>query len=394
MSDADFRVLLDAYLSSIDGDAVQYANHQSPFILPEPNPDLLKLLFRHTQTLFQNDPVLLEITSPCIIIGDIHGQILDLLRILNTFGNPSPLHYLFLGDLVDRGEFSLETLVIPLLLKSLWPDSVFVIRGNHEFRQLCSQSGFLKQMTEIFNDATLYDDALRIFRELPFAARIDNAILCVHGGIGPNLLSVDQIRFIQRPIEDFGDVNINSLVWSDPSDKIATFEPSVARGVGFIFGALGLTNFLERSKLDVLVRAHECVSEGYEAHFDSRCLTIFSASNYGMSGNRSAVLEVKSAKSFKVRDFPALPWFSRKDVVFKTGGKTTVLRSRRALGLCPKLSLATDSGASLFAQKRSTSVALPRLGVQDIDRDGSTSQPSLLHFMGTGRRFGRRISIA
>jgi protein phosphatase len=375
MCENDFRVLLDAYLSALDGDASRYATKQTTLVLPEPNPDLFRLLFRQAQTLFQSDPVLLDISSPCIIVGDIHGQILDLLRILLTFGIPGPIRYLFLGDLVDRGEFSLEALVIPLLLKVIWPDHVFILRGNHEFRQLCSQSGFLKEMIDIFGNSLLYDEAIRVFREMPFAARVDGSMLCVHGGIGPGLMAAEHILFIQRPIDEFGDENVDALVWSDPSEDITMFEPSAARGAGFRFGCLGLVNFLDRSNLNLLVRAHECVADGYEYHFGSRCITIFSASNYCMSGNRGAVLEVTSAQCFRARDFPALTWLSRKDVVFKMCGKSSVLRSRRSIGMCPKLSSTSGSGLSLFIQKKghsvpsAMSVSLPPLDRQEFEEE-------------------------
>jgi protein phosphatase len=337
MSSTDFRALLDGYLSALSDDANLYANRTLSLVLPTPNPDLLRFLFRQVQTLFQSDPVLLDIPTPCIIIGDIHGQVLDLLRILITFGQPCPLHYLFLGDLVDRGEFSIETLVIPFLLKSLYPEHVFVIRGNHEFTQLSSTSGFLSEITAVFGNSKLYDEAVRAFREIPLAARVDGSILCVHGGIGPGIFSLEDIRSIQRPIDDFNDPVVESLVWSDPSSQISTFERSSARGAGFLFGEDGLTPFLEQSKLTVLVRAHECVSEGYAANHGGKCLTVFSASNYCMSGNRGAVLEVVNGACCRPRHFNALSALSRKEVVFKSCGRASVFRPRAALVMCPRL---------------------------------------------------------
>jgi protein phosphatase len=340
MSARDFSALLDGYLSALSDDADSYANQTLSLVLPTPDPDLLWFLFRQVQKLFQSDPILLDVKTPCVIIGDIHGQILDLLRILRTFRKPGPLHYLFLGDLVDRGEFSVETLIVAFLLKSLYPEYVSVIRGNHEFNQLCATSGFLTEITEVFGNTKLYEEAIRTFRHMPLAARVGKSILCVHGGIGPDIYSLDDISTISRPIEDFDDPTVDALVWSDPSDQVTTFERSSARGAGFLFGEAGLAPFLERSGLDVLVRAHECVVDGYEAKHGGKCLTVFSASNYCMSGNRGAVLEVMSGQSYRPRFFSALQWLSRKDVVFKMCSRMSVVRPPTSRVIAPKVATA------------------------------------------------------
>jgi protein phosphatase len=185
-------------------DVTKYATRQIPLSLPVLDAPVLTALFRDVQAIFKSEPVLLEVGSPCIIVGDLHGQILDLIRILNTFGLPSRQRYVFLGDLVDRGEFSIETLVVVLLLKVIWPEQVYLIRGNHEFQLLCSQGGYMMQMFETFGDLMLYQASVQMFGFIPLAARIDKVILCVHGGIGPELTDVNVINTIFRPVDNFG----------------------------------------------------------------------------------------------------------------------------------------------------------------------------------------------
>jgi protein phosphatase len=253
------------------------------------------------------------------VIGDIHGHVLDLIRILHTVGLPRAHSLLFLGDLVDRGEFSIETLVIVFLLKVLFPERVFLIRGNHEFSMLCSQgtNGFRHQLMTVYDSEPLYQQAVQVFHFIPLAAVIDDKILCVHGGIGPSLSEAAAIAAIQRPIEEIGDPRVDALTWSDPALDIDTYEPSRVRGAGFLFGATALNNFLAASRLAILVRAHECVVDGYEWLFAGKCLTVFSASNYcGTVKNQAAVFEVRTPDDWAIRPFPALDWLTRAECSF------------------------------------------------------------------------------
>jgi protein phosphatase len=237
--DADsqsFRTLYAAYSTALSGDVTKHASQQTKLILPHPDPSISTRLFRHVHGIFREEPILLELHSPVIIIGDIHGQILDLFRILNTYGNPGCQTYLFLGDLVDRGEFSIEALLCVFLLKAIWPDSVYVIRGNHEFSGLCSQCGFMAQVQSFFGSTLFYNDAIQVFPDMPLAARIDDDILCVHGGIGPQMFNLQSIANIERPVADFGDTVIDSLVWSDPNVDVSEFEESATRGPVIFLG--------------------------------------------------------------------------------------------------------------------------------------------------------------
>jgi protein phosphatase len=309
-----FRAALDAYLTAASGDLSLYASGEKSLTLPLLSPDFLTSLFRHCQSVLACEPTLLDISSRCFVIGDIHGQVLDLIRILHTVGLPHAHSLLFLGDLVDRGEFSIETLVIVFLLKALYPERVFLIRGNHEFSVLCSQgnNGFKHQMMNVYNNEALYQQAVQVFHFIPLAARIDGKILCVHGGIGPSLSDVSAIAAILRPIEDIGDPLVDALTWSDPDEHVDTYEPSTTRGVGYLFGEAALRAFLAASKLAMLVRAHECVLDGYEWMFKGICVTVFSASNYcGVVKNQAAVLEVRNPQEWEIHPFPALSWLTR-----------------------------------------------------------------------------------
>jgi protein phosphatase len=349
LMDPGFRALFDLYSSALSGDVSRYAERQSPLVLPRPEPALLSRLFHVARDLFELEPTLLRLAAPCVVVGDIHGQILDLFRILNTFGAPGRLTYLFLGDLVDRGEFSIEALVTVFLLKVLHPERVFLIRGNHEFNALCSHCGFMSQMHEFFQTGSLYDDAVRAFSQIPLAALIGQSTLCVHGGIGPSVLTASSVEWLTRPIDDFGDDILDSLVWSDPDAAIDGFAPSQSRGVGYAFGGAALAAFLEESHLTLLVRAHECVPDGARESFGGRLVTVFSASNYcGLMGNHAAVLEVTGPGAYQVHAFAPLPWLLRSSVQFLNAAGEARAATEIASGRRLKTGLAQSASDALL----------------------------------------------
>jgi protein phosphatase len=233
-----FRAALDSYLTAASGDVSVYASGHRPLSLPLLSPTLLTSLFRDCQSFFACEPTLLTISSPCFVISDIRGHVLDLIRILHTVGLPRTHSLLFLGDLVDRGEFSIETLVVVFLLKVLFPERLFLIRGNREFSVLCSQgaSSFWHQLMTVYNSEPLYQQAVQVFHFIPLAAMIDGKILCVHGGIDPSLSEAAVIAAIPRPIEEIGEPRVDALTWSDPVLDFDTYEPSRVRVEGFLFG--------------------------------------------------------------------------------------------------------------------------------------------------------------
>lgn len=296
-----------------------YAKHKYLLRLPFPNPNLIRDLFIEVRNIFETEAVILDVHSPVVVVGDLHGHILDLYRILTIFGLPSQRRrYLFLGDFVDRGEFSIEVIIIVFILKVLFPDQIFIIRGNHEFEFLCSQCGFMTQMIDFFGDNTLFNECETTFEYIPLAARIDNKILCVHGGIGPEFTSVSQLYSIRRPIDDYDGI-IDSLVWSDPNADVENGEyKQSTRGSGYLFGEKAVDAFMANNpNIEMIIRGHECVNEGVHFHFNNKICTVFSASNYcGIVGNQAGVLELTGPMQYKSRQFPPIDWLYRADVLF------------------------------------------------------------------------------
>lgn len=275
---------------------------------------------REAQKVLVREPNVLNIVSPCVIVGDLHGHILDLLRILQQHGLPGSTQYLFLGDYVDRGDFGLETITLILVMKILFPKSVHVIRGNHEFEKLCSTYGFKNEILDVYDSEYIFEEFMDVFDTLPFAAIVDNEKLCLHGGIGPNFRSADQLYQVRRPVSEFCCDVLKSAVWSDPYDQRESYVRS-PRGVGYRFNESSLNSFLERSGMKCLIRGHECVMEGVKPEFRARAITVFSASNYcGRYMNMSGVLCTSLSGEIRVVINQPLRYLRREDGHFFSFG--------------------------------------------------------------------------
>ena len=234
------------------------------------------------------------------ICGDIHGQFYDLLKIFNEFGFPSETNpYLFNGDFVDRGSFSVECIITLLCFKLLYPKHFYLARGNHESRNLNKVYGFEQEVITKY-DSTVYESFIRLFYSLSLAHCINHEILVVHGGLfSKDGVTLDDIRKIKRFREVPESGIMCELLWSDPS-TINGRHPS-NRGVAITFGPDVVKNFLKTNKLIKLVRSHECKSEGYEIIGD--VITVFSAPNYCDSmGNKGAIIQLKG-NNIKIKQF-------------------------------------------------------------------------------------------
>lgn len=318
-----FEDVLQSYMQYTTFDMESLANGVPKMSLTILKPADLKDLCSQVKSLFTAEPVMLSLKSPCIIVGDLHGHLVDLLRVLKHHGLPSNHKYLFLGDIVDRGEFSLQTCLIVFILKVLYPESVYIIRGNHEFDALASQYGFLSELQEVYRDTSIYDTFIEVFSFMPFSAVIDETILCVHGGIGPTLTNISQLSSLERPMFDFDTDVVSELLWADPTDRVQTYGPS-PRGIGCRFGRDAASLFLKAVKKKVIVRGHECAQDGVHTLFNNSVVTVFTASNYcGVSGNQAGVLIVNNG-TFEAQRYPALNYLRRNQVEFVMSSGTPV----------------------------------------------------------------------
>lgn len=253
----------------------------------------LKNLCQRSIELLKDQAVYLELGYPLTIVGDIHGNIHDLYKIMYYFKPPPESNYLFLGDYVDRGDNSLAVIVSLLAMFCVYPVQVTLLRGNHEFEHINRSYGFYDEIMKLYNDKTIYDAFNEVFTYLPLVAVVNDEIFCVHGGLSPRMKSLVQIQVLEFPLINYEKSPIIAdLVWSDPNEKIDTYERNF-RGSGYIFGAGAVKEFLRTNHLKLIVRAHQCAMKGVHSFANDMGVTVFSCSDYGgIMKNRCGVMKV------------------------------------------------------------------------------------------------------
>ncbi|KAF0501959.1 serine/threonine-protein phosphatase 4 catalytic subunit [Gigaspora margarita] len=266
----------------------------------------VKELCRKAREVLIEESNVQRVDAPVTICGDIHGQFYDLKELFKVGGDCPDTNYLFLGDFVDRGFYSVETFLLLLALKVRYPDRITLIRGNHESRQITQVYGFYDECLRKYGSVNVWRHCCEIFDYMSLSAIIENKIFCVHGGLSPVIGSLDQIRTIDRKQEVPHDGAMCDLLWSDPDD-IEGWGIS-PRGAGYLFGGDIVAQFLQNNNLDLIARAHQLVMEGYKLMFNNTIVTVWSAPNYCYRcGNVAAILELddKLNKNYKI--FEAAP---------------------------------------------------------------------------------------
>jgi len=265
------------------------ARGQKPGKLVQVAEGQLKALCGGAREVFLSQGALLELEAPIKICGDVHGQYHDLLRIFEYGGFPPESNYVFLGDYVDRGKQSLETITLMFSYKVKYPENFFLLRGNHECASITRIYGFYDECKRRYN-IKLWKQFCDVFNCMPVCGLIDEKIICMHGGLSPDIKNMDVIRNLVRPTDVPDQGVICDLVWADPDKDVKGWEES-DRGVSYIFGPDVVSKFLSDQDMDLVVRAHQVVEDGYEFFANRQLITIFSAPNYcGEFDNAGAML--------------------------------------------------------------------------------------------------------
>lgn len=365
MSDEDFesrfRTVFSIYGRIIEQDAEEYSNKKVKLKLPVVALSVLEELVEQATEIFKNESILLQLHSPIIVVGDLHGHIIDMFRIFSKYGLPPHSKYVILGDIIDRGEFSLETLTFLYIAKVLYPDDIFIIRGNHEFEEYSDHTLFKSEIRFMYNDDALSQHFFGSFNYLPLAAIIDDYALCVHGGFGPSLLFTNQILQIQRPIINLDNEIISDILWSDPSDDNPNFEPST-RGFGQNYGSTAVSNLISRHDFSVIIRGHQAAQNGIQYKCNHRVVTVFSASNYcGIDHNQSGVAIFHPGPTYDTATFPPLNFVKRNEVGFLPVEMLLPqkLRPKTKRAQLPALSFSQSEGKNKLVRAQSSRSSAP-----------------------------------
>jgi diadenosine tetraphosphatase ApaH/serine/threonine PP2A family protein phosphatase len=299
-----FEVVLAKYAPLLDSMPEPLDPTMTPPLIDLP---VLEDLCKCAVAVLSNGKALISLPEPILIVGDVHGNIADLIRILRIFPDySSSLTLLFLGDYVDRGVHSVAVITLLLALLCKYPSQVFLLRGNHEFSHINRVYGFYDEVIFLYHSESLWSLFQKVFAYLPLAATVSSKLFCVHGGLSPDLRTLDQIAQLPLPIVDyFSNPMIADLVWSDPNDTIATFENN-HRGSGVLFGTTAVRQFLADAGLRALVRAHQCVVDGCMLFAQNCGVTVFSSSEYSrIQPNRAGVVRLPGNGRVELLSLPA-----------------------------------------------------------------------------------------
>ena len=262
---------------------------KNPYLISKLNYNQLILVFREAVKLFRKENMILELKKEdpqdkVIVIGDLHGDLKSLIKLIEIIKLENPKNVIFLGDIVDRGLYQLECLILILALKIKDSNKYYLLRGNHETLEVNRNYGFFQDFLNRFKDPKKFNQITAIYNALPYSALVNESILCLHGGIPEEFSVINRLRGTKT-----SEINLTyentaksllQIMWNDPKHNLKGFKESFrGREIKF-FGEDVFSDFMRENKLDYLIRAHERFPEGYKWFFNKRLLSIFSSANY------------------------------------------------------------------------------------------------------------------
>jgi len=266
----------------------------------------VQVLCNKAKEIFEKESSVQPVRAPVIVCGDIHGQWHDLKELFRIGGTPPDQNYLFMGDYVDRGYYSVECVSLLVCLKVRYSDRIVLLRGNHESRQITQVYGFYDECLKKYGNPNVWKYFTELFDYLPLTALIEDKIFCLHGGLSPTIQNLDEIRQLDRVKEVPHEGVMCDLMWSDPDDRKGWgISP---RGAGYTFGADISDKFCSCNNLTMISRAHQLVMEGYQQTHDNKVVTIFSAPNYCYRcGNQAAIMTLDENMRSNFQKFDPAP---------------------------------------------------------------------------------------
>jgi protein phosphatase len=305
-------------LFALDSSSLQQVGRTVP--IPTFEIETIVAVCDGAKKIFEHSEIILHLKAPFYIVGDIHGNIFDLIRILVHVTPPPESRLLFLGDYVDRGEYSVEVMTLLFAMTVLFPEHVYLLRGNHEFESMNSAYGFAAEVSSQYPDTDLFEVFNGVFLYMPLIAILNNEVFCVHGGISPEVKNISRLRKLKRPLLSYDVAVVSDLVWSDPCSDAETYDGSV-RGLGVQFGVKALQEFLTNLKLTRLLRAHQCVPTGIARFGGDLLYTVFSCSRYEGQSNSCGLLFMDARLELEFFSLPPFDQIPRATVLTRRYGQ-------------------------------------------------------------------------
>ena len=251
------------------------------------------------------------LSCPITVCGNIYGQFDDLLEIFDVGGEVPETNYIFLGNLVDRGYNSVETFIFLLTLKIKYPNRITLLRGSHESKQITQIYGFYDECSRKYGSVNVWRMCTDIFELFQLAAVIENKVFCIHGGLSPNVDTIDDIRKLDRKQEVPIDGPMSDILWSSPDPAVKTFQ-FPRKGAGYLFGEDDVKKFNHQNNIELIARSHDFIEGGYQFMFDDRLVTVWSAPNYlYICGNDASIMEYDEHMNRAFKIFEACPTDAR-----------------------------------------------------------------------------------
>ena len=266
----------------------------------------VKILCEKAKEILAKESTVQEVKCPVTVCGDVHGQFYDLMELFRIGGDSPNTNYLFMGDYVDCGYYSVETVSLLVTLKTRYPHRVTILRGNHESRQITQVYGFYDECLRKYGNPNVWKYFTDLFDYLPLTALVEGQIFCLHGGLSPSIDTLDHIRSLDRFQEVPHEGPMCDLLWSDPDDRCGWGISF--RGAGYTFGQDITEQFLHTNNLNLISRAHQLAMDGYDWCHEKQLITIFSAPNYCYRcGNQAAFLELDEQLNYNIVQFVPSP---------------------------------------------------------------------------------------
>lgn len=311
----EYRKIFDFIEKQLVCSMQDYATKRRRLKLPLIPPKIFSSLLNDVYNIFSAESSMLDLSGDFVIVGSLYGHAINLLQILSKYGSPARQKYLFLGNLVGYGEFSIEVVLIVYLMKALYPNNTFIIRGDSEFSKNCISNGFKNELDMKYDNCNLFPLFMKSFSMIPFSAIINHKAFCVSGGIGKSVIGFDSVKNIRRPVIAIVDQTIMELLVSDPTDVLPMFLPA-SRGEGNLFGAEACHQFLKETELSIIIRGRQIVSSGFESKFNNQLISVCSAD--GMEkDNKSGVLLFGPIAN-QGENFDCLPQIKRTEINYIT----------------------------------------------------------------------------
>ncbi|CAJ0560652.1 unnamed protein product, partial [Mesorhabditis spiculigera] len=267
----------------------------------------LKALFHHARIIVGKTNGVARVSGPTWIIGDIHGDFNTLARIFAAYSEKaSPgQNIVFLGNIVDRGKRQLMSVVLIVAGLVLYPDRIFYVSGNHELPHVHYAYDFCLELIDEEYTESCCQQIRAMFASLPILALIDNRILAMHGGIGPELTR-ETVDAGFQPSDDMHDDLRIAVLWSDPNHQAKKYAWNRVRETGYFYGEEAIEEIRRELGIKFIVRAHQMMNTGVQ-FFGDWLISIFTSTwrkpeNNPLSADEQTLLRANTREGMHFRN--------------------------------------------------------------------------------------------